>query len=86
MKQRPDIRPFFLVEPGEDSTAPAASMQYNMLGVGSRNRFNAKQKRPGFPAAFYCWSGVAAYLRLEATKSQFTRFQNASMYFGRALR
>ena len=47
---------------------------------------SGKKTRPGFPAVFHLMERVAAYFRFEATKSQFTRLQNASMYFGRALR
>ena len=44
----------------------------------------SQNKRPVSPAV--CMARRIPYFMFEATKSQFTRFQNASTYFGRALR
>ncbi len=46
----------------------------------------ARKKTAGFPGRFRSVRMLAAYFMFEATKSQLTRFQNASTYFGRALR
>ena len=43
-------------------------------------------KRPGFPGRLHEAIAKLPQRMFEATKSQFTRFQNASTYFGRALR
>ena len=52
----------------------------------SRRRQIAKKKGRIAPAVFFSTDAAAGHFMLDATKSQFTKFQNASTYFGRALR
>ncbi|MFD0322503.1 hypothetical protein [Lysobacter gummosus] len=76
-----------------DSRQTEFQMPGSVLWVAAQTRRSLRysrsaeaKKRPGFPGRFGIAMTPGAYFRFEATKSQLTRFQNASTYFGRALR